>query len=74
MLKLKYFYAIAILLFFAGCKENVNSPVMQKSKPAIYPDYVDVTVPATIAPLNFWIKTEKYDLIDVVLKSEDQTA
>lgn len=73
MLKLKYFYAIAILLFFAGCKENVNSPVMQKIKPAIYPDYVDVTVPATIAPLNFWIKAEKYDLIDVVLKAEDQT-
>jgi len=31
----------------------------------IYPDYVGVTVPASIAPLNFTIKAEKFDLIYV---------
>jgi hypothetical protein len=36
--------------------------------PSIYPDYIGTTIPATIAPLNFDLKDESYDCIDVVIK------
>ena len=63
---MKVNYIILISLFIlAGCKESVKSPVLVDKSPTLYPDYVGVTVPATIAPLNFTVNTEKFDLIDV---------
>ena len=59
------YYILSALLLFTGCKEAVKSPTIINSFPVIFPDYVGVTVPASIAPLNFTIKTEKFDLIDV---------
>jgi len=58
-------YILSSLSLLIGCNETVKSPLIVKSAPAIYPDYVDVTVPSTIAPLNFTVKTEKFDLIDI---------
>lgn len=43
--------ALAILL--AGCTESFTPDAREDSLPEIYPDYTEVTVPATIAPLNF---------------------
>ena len=65
------FYILSVLLLFTGCKEAVKSPTIINSFPVIYPDYVGVTVPASIAPLNFMIKSEKYDLIDVVITGKN---
>lgn len=65
MMKQNVVYIFSLLLMLAGCQEKVSSPVAIASKPVIYPDYVDVTVPVSIAPLNFTVKTEKFDLIDV---------
>ena len=36
-----------------ACKPQVASTDVLDIYPSIYPDYVDVTIPATIAPLNF---------------------
>ena len=36
--------------------------------PAIYPDYVGVTIPAELAPLNFNITTAGVDLVDVTVR------
>jgi hypothetical protein len=42
---------------------------MVADTPAIYPDYVDVTVPVGIAPLNFGMKGD-CDRVDVVVKGK----
>ena len=44
-------FAIALL----GCGRTPRDPQQIDAYPPIYPDYVDVTVPAGIAPLNFSI-------------------
>ena len=41
---------------------------MVNDLPKIYPDYVGVTIPAEIAPLNFNFSDEDIDLMDVVVK------
>ena len=64
-MKRNYIYTFLILILLVSCKETVKSPVMLETLPVLYPDYVGVTVPVTIAPLNFTINTEKFDLIDV---------
>ena len=64
-MKRNLIYILLFLLFFVSCKETVKSPVKTNTVPVLYPDYVGVTVPATIAPLNFTINSEKFELIDV---------
>jgi len=59
-------------VMFTGCREAVESPVQINEYPKIYPDYTEVTVPASIAPLNFMIKPEKYDRIDVVVTGKQK--
>ena len=36
-----------------SCSSGPENPTMVDQLPAIYPDYVGVTIPAEIAPLNF---------------------
>jgi len=40
-----------------ACKETVINPELLSVLPEIFPDYTEVTIPATIAPLNFLVKT-----------------
>lgn len=51
-----------------SCSSGPENPTMVGQLPAIYPDYVGVTVPAEIAPLNFNSTDETIDRIDVVVK------
>ena len=53
---------------FISCSSTPKDVVMQNALPSIYPDYVGVTVPAEIAPLNFNSTDEAIDCIDVVVK------
>ena len=39
-----------------ACTPSVENPTMVNRKPSIYPDYIGVTIPADIAPMNFNIK------------------
>ena len=51
-----------------SCSSGPENPTMVDQLPAIYPDYVGVTVPAEMAPLNFNSTDEAVDCIDVVVK------
>lgn len=64
------FITITTLIVFSGCNEQVESPHIIDAYPVIFPDYVGVTVPASIAPLNFTIKAEKFDKIDVKIRGQ----
>ena len=48
------------LLLLEGCSSNQPPAVSGQidELPAIYPDYIDVTIPQSIAPLNFAVQTE----------------
>ena len=43
----------ANILLYTSCSETVVNPEILSATPVIFPDYTEVTVPATIAPLNF---------------------
>ena len=42
-----------ILGLCAGCRTTVNVTGEIDALPSVYPDYIDITVPVNIAPLNF---------------------
>ena len=52
----------------AACTSVVENPTKVDKLPAIYPDYIGVTIPAGIAPLNFNCAADEIDCMDVVVK------
>lgn len=50
-----------------SCTEAVDNAAVTDSQPAIFPDYVGVTIPATIAPMNF-LMADDADKMDVTVK------
>lgn len=57
--------AIFVLL---GCTNRVENPTVINELPKIYPDYVGVTIPVEIAPLNFNSVEADIDCMDVVVR------
>jgi len=45
-------------LLFAACTETVSDAKQETAQPQIYPDYLGVTIPVNIAPLNFCMADE----------------
>ncbi|MDR2148498.1 MAG: hypothetical protein LBE91_18805 [Tannerella sp.] len=72
MKKIDFYFLTSLMILFAGCRETVQSPVQINEYPKLYPDYTEVTVPATIAPLNFTLATEEFDAIDVVVTGKQK--
>lgn len=62
-----YIATVVFLLCVGACAPTVENPKVVGDLPAIFPDYVDVTIPVGIAPLNFSVKVEA-DCIDVTVK------
>lgn len=57
---------VAAALLLTACDATVTSPKLTAEQPPIYPDYVGVTIPAEIAPMNFTLEPAlTYDLMDV---------
>ena len=56
-----------ILLLLHSCKETVTIVETKDDVPTLFPDYAGVTVPATIAPLNFTVK-EEFSKIDALIE------
>ncbi len=54
-------------LFLAACSDNITPRNVVSQKPSIFPDYTEVTIPATIAPLNFRFNGD-YSEIDAVIE------
>ena len=57
-----------ILLFFTGCHSKPTDVTQKDELPDIYPDYVGVTIPIGIAPLNFSMADDLVETIDVEVK------
>lgn len=55
------------LLTITACTETVHDARQEPVAPAIYPDYVDVTIPVNIAPLNFCMMDETAERVDAVI-------
>lgn len=51
-----------LFLLFSACKETRTPLEIVNEAPVIFPDYVGVTVPSTIAPLNFTVTGEHQKL------------
>ncbi len=62
-----FFYSLCLLLL-AACRESVISPERIDAYPSIYPDYIGVTIPATIAPMNFTYADRSAERIDVLVE------
>lgn len=60
-----------LLACLTSCQEKVENASQVASQPAIFPDYVGVTVPVNIAPLDFCMADESATLIDVVITGSD---
>ena len=65
-MRLQHFIVIAWLFsLLTACSNSPDHPQKAHQLPAIYPDYVGVTVPAGIAPLNFNMADTRFDRMDV---------
>lgn len=65
-------YCLVILLaVLAGCTSHPENVTEVDTLPAIYPDYIDVTIPTGIAPLNFSMADDSVTTIDVTIKGKD---
>ena len=61
-------YLIGFFLVLVSCKHTVKDAVVVKEFPNIYPDYIGVTIPVNIAPLNFNYVGGDFARMDVVVK------
>ena len=59
------FLLVTILM---GCHTAPTNVTEKNELPDIYPDYVDVTIPVGIAPLNFSMADNEFETIDVEVK------
>ena len=55
------------LLLLSACTETISDAKQESALPQIYPDYLGVTIPVNIAPLNFNMADEKAVCIDAVI-------
>ena len=62
---------ILLALLLAACAPRVKDATSSDVLPAIFPDYVGVTIPAGIAPLDFQLQGA--DALDVCLTAPDGT-
>lgn len=65
-------FFILLLVLVTSCKKPVTNPTVVNQYPNIYPNYVGVTIPVNIAPLNF-MASPAVDLIDVEIKGQKTT-
>ncbi len=57
---------LLLLLFIISCSETPKNVYNINEFPPIYPDYIEVTIPSEIAPMNFNVKDA--DKIDIEVK------
>ena len=74
-LKIRFSYSLLVLaaLVITACQRS-GKCVESNDLPAIFPDYVDVTVPVDIAPLNFAMLDDSLTrMVVVVTTTWDRT-
>jgi len=63
-----YSLQFIVCLLLVSCAERPMNPTKVDELPKIYPDYIGVTIPVNIAPLNFNFADETVGAMDVVVK------
>lgn len=66
-MKKTLYFLLTIWILTACTSESVNDARHESIFPHIYPDYLGVTIPANIAPLNFCMDSEDALLVDAVI-------
>lgn len=66
----RIFISIIIAVLLAACTPSPKDVKEVASLPEIFPDYIDVTVPAEIAPLNFNVMGDDVEAVEAVVKAE----
>ena len=61
---------LCVSVFLLSCSSGPDNPTLASQLPEIYPDYIGVTIPADIAPLNFNFADEAIDRMDVTVKGD----
>ena len=61
-------WLLAVCLCLMGCHSKPENVSQTDALPEIYPDYVGVTIPVGIAPLNFTMADDAFETIDVEVK------
>ena len=67
MRKRPLYLCISVFLLMS-CHSVPEHPTMVEKLPEIYPDYIGVTIPADIAPMNFNMADETIDGMDVIIR------
>ncbi len=70
-LKTRFSYSLWLVMIvctFMACTSRPKNVKMVDAYPNIYPDYVEVTIPSDIAPLNFSMASDSISTIDVEVK------
>lgn len=65
---ISYIYCMLVIILMTGCTDSPINPQQTGKLPSIFPDYVGVTIPADIAPMNFDYTGGDYDALDIVVK------
>lgn len=63
---LRLLLSVATIFLLFSCSNTPKNVRLVKGVPPIFPDYIDVTVPADIAPLNFSVPGAEH--VDVTIK------
>lgn len=61
-------WILFLLISFTSCTRQVENAQKMDVLPGIFPDYVGVTIPVDIAPMDFCLSDERVELIDVVAR------
>ncbi len=67
-----FFFFFGFLFLFSSCKKDHQQIIQVDSYPSISPDYVNVTIPYNIAPLNFRVR-EECDRIEVLFSGKEKS-
>lgn len=74
-MKLVKVHSLTLFLFMgfllpalSSCQPAAKNPQTVDRLPDIYPDYIGVTIPRDIAPLNFSMAADSCDAVDVVIR------
>lgn len=63
--------SVCALLLYSACTPTPTD-VSEATQPlVIYPDYQDITVPCNIAPLNFMMRDETVDALDIQISDRE---
>ena len=68
MRNVDYIIVLIGVWILAACSSKPENVSKQDVLPQIYPDYIDVTIPTDIAPLNFSMADDAFETIDVEVK------